>query len=73
MPFGLTNARATFQRAMDVAFEGLIDYILAIYQDDLTTYSKKEENRCNDLEKIFIRAQEYGISLDPKEISLWSH
>lgn len=31
MPFGLTNAGATFQRAMDVAFEGLIDYILVVY------------------------------------------
>ena len=36
MPFGLTNAGATFQRAMDVAFDGLIDLIMVVYQDDLT-------------------------------------
>lgn len=65
MSFGLTNFGTTFQRAMDVAFEGLIDYILFVYQDDLIAYSKKAENHCNDLIKIFIRALEYGISLNP--------
>jgi len=67
MPFGLTNAGATFQRAMDVAFAGLIDSILVVYQDDLTAYSKKEEQHCMHLEQIFIRALEYGISLNPKK------
>lgn len=33
----------------------------------MTTYSKKAENHCNDLEKIFIKALEYGISLNPKK------
>jgi len=67
MPFGLTNAGATFQRAMDVAFAGLVDSILAVYQDDLTAFSKKEEQHCMHLEQIFIRALEYGISLNPKK------
>ena len=31
MPFGLTNARATFQRAMDVAFADLINVIMVVY------------------------------------------
>jgi len=39
MPFGLKNARSKFQRAMDVAFAGLINEIMVVYQDDLTTYS----------------------------------
>lgn len=33
----------------------------------MTAYSKKAEDHCNDLEKIFIRALEYGISLNPKK------
>lgn len=41
MPFGLTNGGATFQRAMDVAFEGMIYCILVVYRDDMTAYSKK--------------------------------
>ncbi len=40
---------------MDVAFDGMIDHILAIYQDDLTTYSNQVEDHCNRLEKIFKR------------------
>jgi hypothetical protein len=35
MPFGLKNVRATFQRAMDHPFSGLIGKIMADYQDDL--------------------------------------
>ena len=41
MPFGLLNAGSTFQRAMDQAFDDLIGKIIAIYQDDLTVFSKE--------------------------------
>lgn len=67
MPFGLKNAGATFQRAMDVAFSDFINLFLVIYHDDMTTYSKREEDHCENLEKVFIRALEYGISLNPKK------
>ncbi|KAH9331956.1 hypothetical protein KI387_004064, partial [Taxus chinensis] len=36
MPFGLSNAGATFQRAMDMAFKGLINNVVLIYLDDIT-------------------------------------
>jgi hypothetical protein len=41
MPFGLTNAGSTFQRAMDYSFMDLSGKLIEIYQDDLTTISKK--------------------------------
>ena len=41
MPFGLINAGATFQRAMDIAFKGLVNKSVVIYLDDITVYSKK--------------------------------
>jgi hypothetical protein len=50
MPFGLSNAGATFHRAMDYAFRGLIGKLIEIYQDDLTVFSKDRE---------------FGISLNP--------
>ena len=43
MPFGLKNARATFHRAMDHAFSGLIGKFMAYYQDYLIVHSKKGE------------------------------
>lgn len=39
MSFGLMNARATFQRAMDIAFVEEKDKFLIIYLDDITVYS----------------------------------
>ena len=40
MPFGLINAGATFQRAMDIAFRGLINQSVVVYLEDVTIYSK---------------------------------
>lgn len=67
MPFGLSNVGATFEGAMDVAFDDLINTIIVVYQDDLTTYSKKAEDHVAHLEKIFLKALEYGISLNHKK------
>lgn len=67
MPFGLINASATFQRAMDIAFKGLVKKAVAIYMDDITIYSKKHGNHLRDLKQIFQRCQRYGISLNPKK------
>jgi hypothetical protein len=40
MPFGLSNAGATFQRAMQIYFDDLIEKIIQISLDELTVYSK---------------------------------
>lgn len=39
-PFGLINVDATFQRAMDIVFKGLVNKSVVIYLDDITVYSK---------------------------------
>ena len=39
--FGLINVGATFQRAMDTAFRGLINKLVVVYLDDITVFSKK--------------------------------
>ena len=67
MPFGLTNVGATFQRAMDFAFKGLIGKIIEIYQDDLTVFSKDGNSHINHLKQVFERCREYGISLNPSK------
>eukprot|EP00253_Pinus_taeda_P031091 PITA_31091 len=55
MPFGLINAGATFQRAMDIAFKGLVNKAVVIYLDDITVYSKKRGDHLRDLKQIFQR------------------
>eukprot|EP00253_Pinus_taeda_P005102 PITA_05102 len=67
MPFGLINAIATFQRAMDIAFKGLINRSVVVYLDDITVFSKKRANHLHDLKQIFERCKRYGISLNPKK------
>jgi hypothetical protein len=63
--FGLSNARATFQRAMDYAFRGLIGKLIEIYQDDLTVFSKDGKTHIDHLRQVLDRCREFGISLNP--------
>ena len=67
MPFGLINAGATFQRAMDIAFRGLIGHSTVVYLDDITIFSKRKEEHAFHLRQIFERCRKYGISLNPKK------
>lgn len=67
MPLGLKNVGATFQRAMDVAFKELINIIMVVHQDDLTCFSKRADDHCGHLEKVFNKALEFGVSLNPKK------
>jgi hypothetical protein len=43
MPFGLMNVGATFQREMDIAFVDELGRFIVIYLDDVTVYSKTDE------------------------------
>ena len=67
MPFGLINTGANFQRAMDIAFHGMIGQIVVVYLDDVTIFSKKREEHAFHLKQIFERCRKYGISLNPKK------
>ena len=71
MPFGLKNAGATFQRAMDIAFAKEVHDFLIVYLDDLTPFSKSDQEHLKNLRQIFMTCRKYGISLNPKN-SLFS-
>ena len=65
MPFGLMNAGATFQRAMDIEFVG--DEFVVIYLDDVTIFSKSDEEHLQHLQKAFLKCRNFGLSLNPKK------
>ena len=67
IPFGLINFRATFQKAMDITFWGLIDHCAVVYLDDVTIFSKKREGHVFHLKHIFDRCRKYNISLNLKK------
>jgi hypothetical protein len=52
MPFRLINTGATFQRAMDIAFKGLINNSVVVYLDDITIYSNNREDHVPHLKVI---------------------
>eukprot|EP00253_Pinus_taeda_P027971 PITA_27971 len=84
IPFGLINSGATFQRAMDIAFKGLVNKDVVIYLDDITMYSKNRSDHLRDLKQIFQRClrkmwvkkkenwittlQEYDLEIKPASI-----
>lgn len=67
MPFGIPNAGATFQRVMDMEFQGLIYKLVLIYLDDITVFSKNANENLSHLKQVFERCREFGISLNPKK------
>ena len=67
MPFGLMNAGATFKRAMEIAFSEDIGYFIIIYLDDITVFSKTDEENLIHLRKFFEKCRKYGLSLNPKK------
>ena len=68
IPFGLINVGATFQRAMDAAFKGMINHSVVVYLDDVTIFSKKRSDHISHLRKLFERCRKFGISLNSKKI-----
>ena len=67
MPFGLKNAGDTFQRAMDIAFAKEIHDLLVVYLDDLTPFSKSDQEHLKHLRQVFLTCRKCGISLNPKK------
>jgi hypothetical protein len=67
MPFGLINVGATFQRAMDYAFSGIIKKLIVVYQDYIIVFSKHRSNHIAHLRKVFDKCKEFKISLNPNK------
>jgi hypothetical protein len=67
MPFGLMNARATFQRAIDIAFVGERDKFVIIYLDNLTVFYNSDAEHLVHLKQMFEKCRKFGLSLNPKK------
>ena len=65
IPFGLMNAGAAFKRAMDIAFAEEKDKLVVVYLDDITVFSRREEDHLRHLEKIMLKCRRFVISLNP--------
>ena len=64
MPFGLTNAPATFQRCIMAIFFELIENIMEVFMDDLSTYGSSFDDCLNNLSKILQRCEEANLVIN---------
>jgi hypothetical protein len=69
MTFGLTNAGATYQRAMNLIFHGLLGIILEIYIDDVVVKSDSMDNHLADLCLPLERMRRYVLKMNPLKCS----
>ena len=63
------NAGDTFQCAMDIAFIGERDKFVVIYLDDLTVFSKTDEEHLIHLKQTFEKMLQVWHVFEPKEIT----
>ena len=61
------NAGATFQCAMDITISKEKDKFMVIYLDDITVFSKSDEDHIRHLEHVFQKSKKFGVSLNPKK------
>lgn len=52
---------------MDIAFSKEIHDFLVIYLDDITVFSKSDQQHLDHLRQVFTKCRKYGISLNPKK------
>ena len=57
MHFGIMNVGATFQKEMDIAFLEEKDRFVVIYLDDITVYSKSDQDHLEHLKQVFSKMQ----------------
>lgn len=67
MPFGFINAGETFHRAMNIAFMGELDKFVVLYLDDITVFSKTNDEHIEDLNLTFEKLRKYGLSVNRKK------
>ena len=61
IPFVLMNAGATFQCAMGIPFAEEKDKFVVVYMNDITVYSRYENEHIRHLENFFlnVKSMEY--------------
>ena len=52
---------------MDIAFVGENEKFVVIYQDDITVFSKSDEDHMKHLRHVFTKCRKFGLSLNPKK------
>ena len=71
MAMGLCNAPATFQRAMQLVFQGMTWREILSYLDDLNVIGKSFEDHLSNLRRSFKHIRKFGLKLKPQKCCLF--
>ena len=63
MPFGLCNAPSTFQRAMEIILEPILNTFVMVYIDDIIIFSKDLIEHTSHLKQVFTLLQKAGLKI----------
>jgi acetoin utilization deacetylase AcuC-like enzyme len=64
MTFWFRNAGATYQRAMNLIFHGLLGILLEVYIEDLVVMSAGFDGHMADLRIVFERMRKYNLKMN---------
>jgi hypothetical protein len=67
MTFGLKNASATYQRAMNLIFQELLENNVEVYIDDIVVKLAEFSSHIADLCKAFDKMHRYGLKMNPRK------
>ena len=70
LPFGLCNAPGTFQRCMELIFQGLQWKTVLIYLDDIIVFSSRFDEHMQRLGEVQNHLQKAGLKLKPSKCAL---
>jgi hypothetical protein len=70
LPFGLKNAPAIFQRMMDMVLSGLTWRSCMVFFDDVVVFSDAWEKHLIDLDHVFGRLEQAGMTLNFKKCEI---
>lgn len=71
MPFGLKNSPATFQRQMDILFQGLQNKKIFVYIDDCIIHGKTLEEHHTKLQEVVERLRMANMKLQPEKCKFY--
>ena len=70
MPFGLNNSAATFQKTMEMAFQGLQWLTCLIYIDDIIVFGRNFDDHIARIEQVLERIRLVGLKLKSKKCKM---
>ena len=67
MSFGLRNAPSTFQQVTSTVLKDLLGKCAVVYADDILVFSPDLKTHMQDLQKVFDRLTQAGLTLKPSK------